>query len=100
MSQLTWKRDGRGRQVTACGRYAVEVDGYTPGLMMDPLDLKNGIRPCQEHAMGDGGEWAAITTNNNENLDWFPTARQAKAECQAHADRDEILQAREANSWG
>lgn len=35
--------------------------------------------------MGDGGEWAAITTHDNENLDWFSTMREAKDHCEFHA---------------
>jgi len=34
-----------------------------------------------------GGEWGAIVVADDENIDWFATAREAKAACQAHADR-------------
>ena len=78
---LTWKRDRPGRQVTTCGRYAVESDGYTPGAI-GFMHAGDFIR-C-----GDGGEWAAIDLSRpDDNLDWFPTMREAKAHAQQHADR-------------
>lgn len=76
MSNLIWHRDGRGRQISECGRFAVESDGYTPGYVRDERDGS---------ILGDGGEWAAIDLRTDENLDWFPTAREAKRFCEARA---------------
>lgn len=73
---LTWKRDGPGRQVSTDGRFAVQSDGYTPGYLRDERDGS---------ILGDGGEWAAILIETDENLDWFPTMREAKAECERRA---------------
>lgn len=86
MSKLTWKRDVPGRQVSTCGRYAVASDGYTPGYFMDERDIANGVKPTADLSMGRGGEWAAVTVHNDDNLDWFDTMKEAKAECQRHAD--------------
>lgn len=78
MSTLTWKRDKPGRQVTTDGRYAVESDGY------DPIQTVG----ADAHYEGfQGGEWAAILVASDENMDWFPTMREAKEECQRHADQ-------------
>lgn len=78
---MTWKRDGAGRQVSTDGRYAVESDGY--GFISQADRDGDGVS-----AGVTGGEWAAIDMNRpSENMDWFPTMREAKAECQRVADR-------------
>jgi hypothetical protein len=79
---ITWKRDGRGRQVSADGRYAVEADGYEPGQHV-------GATGDWEYGSGyEGfiaGEWAAIIVATDDNIDWFSTMREAKAACERHA---------------
>lgn len=77
---LTWKRDKPGRQVTTDGRYAVQADGYPPNQ-----HIANELNTTGYEGF-TGGEWAAILTATDDNLDWFPTMREAKAKCQAHAD--------------
>lgn len=78
MSNLIWHRDGPGRRVSACGRYAVAADGY---------EKSNSV--CAEEGTGyegfKGGEWAAVLVATDDNLDWFDTMREAKAECERHA---------------
>lgn len=73
---LTWKRDGAGRQVSTCGRYAVMHDGFSA---RNPFggDENYGVR---------GNEWAAVLVARDDNLDWFDTMREAKAECERHAE--------------
>jgi len=81
MAQLTWKRDRPGRQVSTCGRYAVEVDGLP--RVKDVYYEDDNV--C-------GGEWASVDQTRNadgDNIDWHPTMKEAKAECQRHADRQE-----------
>jgi hypothetical protein len=75
---LTWKRDGRGRQVSTDGRYAVEVDGY---------ERSQSVGADAHYEGFIGGEWAAIWVATEENLDWFATMREAKAECERDAAR-------------
>jgi hypothetical protein len=92
---LTFNRIARGHQATPDGRYAVVQDGYAPGYIVDPLALANGANRS-EAADGYGGEWAAVYSPNGglredhnagDNIDWFPTAREAKEACRAHARR-------------
>jgi hypothetical protein len=76
-TKMTWKRDGRGRQVSTDGRYAVQVDGWKPTSQAD-----------QDNMGVVGGEWAAVDMSRpNDNMDWFPTMRDAKDACQRDADR-------------
>lgn len=72
-----------GHYATEDGRYAVVVDGYTRGASVTDEGLT-------------GGEWAAcfdpkgglrISHQEGENLDWFPTKRDAVDECKRHAER-------------
>lgn len=77
---LKWHRDRPGRQVSTDGRFAVESDGLPPISQRDRegSGMEAGIT---------GGEWAAILIATDDNLDWFPTMREAKAACQDYADR-------------
>ena len=79
MSKLTWKRDGRGRQVSTDGNWAVESDGY--GYISQADREGSGVA-----AGVTGGEWAAIDLTRDKprglNMDWFPTMREAKAYCE------------------
>jgi hypothetical protein len=79
---LTWKRDGRGRQVSTDGRYAVEVDGY---------ERSQSVGADAHYEGFIGGEWAAIWVATEDNLDWFATMREAKAACQRDADRRDTV---------
>jgi hypothetical protein len=75
---LKWVREGAGRQVTLCGRYAVAHDGFATHGSVEQQDY-DGVR---------GNEWAAIDMSaggDGENLDWFDTMREAKAMCEDHA---------------
>lgn len=88
MAPLTWRRDGRGRQVSTDGNYAVVADGYERGQHVGAQgDWRRGDPGSYEGFVG--GEWAAVhdPDGRDDNLDWFPTMREAKAECQRHADR-------------
>lgn len=80
---ITWKRDGQGRQISTDGRWAVQSDGYVfvSQADRDGSGISAGIT---------GGEWAAIDTATDDNMDWFPTMREAKAACQREADRREV----------
>lgn len=81
MSKLTWKRDRPGRQVTVCGRYAVESDGY--GYVSEAEREGSGVM-----AGITGGEWVWIDMSRPRvNNDWSPTMREAKEYAQRHADR-------------
>jgi len=84
---IRWRRDGRGRQVSACGRYAVEVDGYERSQSVGASSDFNYRTGEGQYEGFIGGEWGAIVVADDENIDWFATAREAKAACQAHADR-------------
>jgi hypothetical protein len=84
---MKFNRIARGHQATPDGRYAVVIDGYSPIKSAGAEGDYEGFQ---------GGEWAAIFDPNGElrddhnagqNLDWYPTAREAKAACQRHADR-------------
>lgn len=89
MTQMQWKRAGRGRQVTTCGHWAVETDGYAPGQHVGADTNFDRHDPNTTGYEGFiGGEWATIhhpagdaATNRNggETQDWFPTMREAKA---------------------
>ena len=79
-----------GHYATEDGRYAVMVDGYEPGKHV-------GAEGDWKHGSGYegfvGGEWAAVYYKNgdgpdghDENLDWFPTMREAKAYAESHAE--------------
>jgi hypothetical protein len=83
MAQLTFNRIRPGWQATPDGRFAVISEVVFAG--------------------GDDGKWVTSDTewaacfdrngklresnNAGENLDWFPTAREAKAYLQSQADR-------------
>lgn len=87
MTQLTWTRAGRGKQVSTDGRYAVIHDGYETGQHVGAVgDWRNGAPGSYEGFVG--GEWAAVfdPDGRDDNLDWFSTMREAKAECQRHAN--------------
>lgn len=78
MSALKFKKVQRGLYVSTDGRYAVAHDGY-PAIQSVGAD---------SHYEGFiGGEWAAVLTRTDENLDWFKTKREAVAYCQQHAAR-------------
>lgn len=73
-----------GHYATEDGRYAVVSDGYSPGYIRDEYG----------DVMGVGGEWAAVydphgglRTDHNagENLNWFPTKREAVAYLERNA---------------
>lgn len=88
--ELRWKRDGVGRQVSLCGRYAVQSDGY---------GVRNPFGGTEDYGVR-GGEWAAILVESNENLNWFDTMKEAKAECQRHANKsDEDTKRRQDYVW-
>jgi hypothetical protein len=86
---LKWKRVKPGLQVSTCGRYSVACDGYesSQSAGRDPgYDRHNpGTHNLYEGFVG--GEWAAVTNYNDENLDWFPTMREAKECCERHLAR-------------
>jgi hypothetical protein len=75
---LKWKRERPGRQISTDGRFACESDGYTKGSI-GFYDRGEWIKA------GDGGEWAAILIETDENLDWYPTLREAKERCEDYA---------------
>jgi hypothetical protein len=85
---LKWKRDGRGRMVSTDGRYAVQADGYSRIQSVSASDDWDPKRKIGQYEGFPGGEWAAIDMSRpDDNLDWFPTMREAKAECERHARR-------------
>lgn len=88
---LTWQKVEAGRYVTPDARYAVEVDGYAPSQSAGADTNYNPHGPnLGGHYEGFvGGEWAAVLDPNgsNQNLDWFPTMREARAHCEEHARR-------------
>lgn len=76
-STLKFTKVERGHYATEDGCYAAVVDGYGPGADEDY----------------QGGEWAAVYSPNGglredsnvgENLDWFPTMREARACAESH----------------
>jgi hypothetical protein len=87
---LKWKRVQPGLQVSTCGRYAVVCDGYerSQSAGRDPgYDRHNpGTHNLYEGFVG--GEWAAVLTKTDENMDWKPTMREAKEVCESHAVRE------------
>ena len=75
---LKWKRDGRGRQISTDGRFACQHDGYD-AIKSVGAEEGTGYEGFQ------GGEWAAILIETDDNLDWYPTLREAKERCEDYA---------------
>ena len=72
-----------GLYVSTDGRYAVAHDGYPArsDIGADASGYEGFI----------GGEWAAVLTRTDENLDWFKTKREAVAYLNEYArKRDRI----------
>lgn len=76
MSAPTLTKVTRGWYASADGTWAVVVDGYTPSAAL------------RDEEFITGGEWAVVHDpegrlredhNAGENLDWFPTKREAVA---------------------
>lgn len=78
-----------GHYASTDGHYGVVSDGY--GYI--PKAEREGFGVC---AGITGGEWAAVydpagnlrdAHNDGDNLDWFPTKREAVEYCNWHAAR-------------
>jgi hypothetical protein len=82
---LTWKRVEPGYQVSTDGRYAVRADGYKPGQHVGASRDYNRHTGEGHYEGFVGGEWAAVLVATDDNLDWCPTMREAKAVCERHA---------------
>ena len=94
MAALTWRRERPGRQVSTDGCWAVESDGYERGPI-GFMDRGEFVKT------GDGGEWAVIDMRQPDvNVDWRPTMREAKVECERlarlRAQSDQSI----AERWG
>lgn len=81
MSNHKWTKIERGFYKLEGTQFAVQADGYTPCKSIGADHSYEGFI---------GGEWAVIefpagkdhTTSDGENLDWFPTMREAKADAE------------------
>lgn len=70
MAELKFRKVQRGLYVSTDGLYAVAHDGYE-AIQSIAAEASTGYEGFQ------GGEWAAVLTRTNENLDWFSTKREA-----------------------
>jgi len=86
---LKFQKIGPGWYATADGVWAVVSDGY-PAIKSVDASPNEGYEGFQ------GGEWATVydargrlrdDANEGENLDWFPTKREAVALAQREAAR-------------
>lgn len=80
MSALKFKKVKRGLYVSTDGRFAVAHDGYE-AIQSVGAEASTGYEGFQ------GGEWAAVLTATDENLDWFSTKREAIAYLERYAAR-------------
>lgn len=82
-ADIQWTRDRPGRQVSKCGRFAVESDGL-------PVISERDREGSGISAGITGGEWTLIVLDPaiaeklncvyvDEPTDWYPTMKAAKA---------------------
>lgn len=77
---MTWSKITRGHYRLDDTPFAVQSDGY---------DLRTvGAEEGTGYEGFTGGEWAVIDTRTDDNVDWFPTMREARAAAEALAARE------------
>jgi hypothetical protein len=75
---MSWTKIYRGRYRLDGTPYEVQSDGY---------EKSQSISADAHYEGFTGGEWAVIDTRTDDNLDWFDTMREARADAERRAAR-------------
>lgn len=77
---MTWKKIARGHYRLEGTPFEVQSDGYEKSQSIS-AEESTGYEGFT------GGEWAVIDARTDDNVDWFDTMREARAEAERLAAR-------------